>query len=67
MRKSHPLRRAALPALVLLAAVAAAQEPSPLQKLIKDEEVHRAWVYNDLGAGFAEAKKTGKPLLVVFR
>jgi hypothetical protein len=26
-----------------------------------------SWVYNDLAAGIAEAKKTGKPLLVVLR
>lgn len=25
------------------------------------------WIYNDLAKGFAEAKKTGKPLLVVLR
>jgi hypothetical protein len=25
------------------------------------------WIYNDLEAGFAEAKETGKPVLVVFR
>jgi serine protease Do len=25
------------------------------------------WIYNDLGKGFAEAKKSGKPLLVVLR
>jgi serine protease Do len=25
------------------------------------------WIYNDLDAAFAEARKTGKPLLVVFR
>ena len=25
------------------------------------------WIYNDLGKGFAEAKKIGKPLLVVLR
>src|SRR5438046_2777532 len=25
------------------------------------------WIYNDLPRGFAEAKKTGKPLLVVLR
>lgn len=25
------------------------------------------WIYNDLGKGFAEAKQTGKPLLVVLR
>jgi hypothetical protein len=25
------------------------------------------WIYNDLPAGFAEARRTGKPLLVIFR
>ena len=25
------------------------------------------WIYNDLPRGFAEAKETGKPLLIVFR
>ena len=25
------------------------------------------WIYNDVEKGFAEAKRTGKPLLVVFR
>jgi len=25
------------------------------------------WIYNDLPQGFAEAKRTGKPLLVVLR
>jgi len=25
------------------------------------------WIYNDFGKGFSEAKKTGKPLLVVLR
>ena len=25
------------------------------------------WIYNDLDKGFAEAEKTGQPLLIVFR
>ncbi len=25
------------------------------------------WIYNDLAKGFAEAEKTGQPLLIVFR
>jgi len=25
------------------------------------------WIYNDLPTGFAEAERTGKPLLIVFR
>ena len=27
----------------------------------------RDWIYNDLAAGFREAKRTGRPLMVVFR
>ena len=34
----------------------------------RDEVVSTGlWTYNDLGKGIAEAKRTGKPLLVVFR
>ncbi len=43
------------------------QEPGPLQKSLVDLEVAGPWKYNDLPSGFAEAKKSGKPLLVVFR
>ena len=25
------------------------------------------WIYNDLDAGYAEAKRSNKPLLIVFR
>jgi serine protease Do len=54
-------------AVLVLAAAASAQDATGLQKSLKDLEVHGAWIYNDLDKGFAEAKKTGKPLLVVFR
>lgn len=40
------------------------------QLVIEDREKVTAdgfWIYNDLPAGFAEAKRTGKPLLVGFR
>lgn len=33
----------------------------------KNVEADEAWVYNDLPRGIAEAKTSGKPLLVVFR
>ena len=42
----------------------------------RDDKVHAdrdkiaddaRWIYNDLPAGFAEAKASGKPLLIVFR
>ncbi len=51
----------------LLALLAFAQEPGPLQKSLVDLEPKGPWIYGDLAAGFAEAKKTKKPLLVVFR
>ena len=44
-----------------------AGQPTTLQKKLKDLDVHASWIYNDLAAGFKQAKKTGKPLLVVFR
>ena len=33
----------------------------------KDVESAGQWIYNDLPKGFAEASRTGKPLLVVLR
>lgn len=56
-----------LMSLLGLAVASEAQEPSGLRKNLKDLEVHGSWVYNDLDRGFAEARKAGKPLLVVFR
>ncbi|MBI2949615.1 MAG: hypothetical protein HYY23_18420 [Verrucomicrobia bacterium] len=61
--------------LVLLAADPASAAPAAqtqehnrqLQQSLNDSHVHSSWIYNDVDAGFAEAKKTGKPLLVVFR
>lgn len=45
-----------------------AQDPAQdLKNVLKDTAVHASWIYNDLPAGLAEAKKSGKPLLVVFR
>jgi len=50
-----------------LTGAASTQEPGALQKSLADLEPRGAWAYNDLASGFAEAKKSGKPLLVVFR
>jgi serine protease Do len=33
----------------------------------KEVEAAGHWIYNDLPGGLAEAARTGKPLLVVFR
>lgn len=57
--------------LALAAGSASAQSAGGLaerfKKSLKDTKVHPSWVYNDLAAGFAAAKRTRKPLLVVFR
>ena len=40
------------------------------EKVLKDRTELQSlpqWIYNDLQKGFAEAKRTGKPLLVVLR
>jgi serine protease Do len=57
-------------ALLLACPVAAQQQKTREQKVREDREKIEAegfWIYNDLARGFAEAKKTGKPLLVVLR
>ena len=38
-----------------------------LRRGLHDTELVGAWIYDDLDAGFSEAERTGKPLLVVFR
>ena len=61
-------------ALAVLCAVPAgsarAEEGSPkddLRKSLKDFDAAASWVYDDLESGFAAARKSAKPLLVVFR
>ena len=38
-----------------------------LRKQLKDVDLVGRWIYDDVDAGFTEAKRTGKPLLIVFR
>ena len=54
-------------ALLLAGSPLAAQDKNPLRDKLKDTAADAAWVYDDIDQGFAEAKKTGKPMLVVFR
>ena len=60
-------------ALALLAVVGLAAAPQQagnnedLRKTLKDVDLVGAWIYDDLAAGYAEAKKSGKPMLAVFR
>lgn len=71
-------RRCSNPAgLCLLAAAAwtlagspsSAADPAPLADVLQDENFQRSefWVYNNIPAAFAEARRTGKPLFVTFR
>jgi len=38
-----------------------------LRVALKDDVVKGDWIYDDLAAGYAAAKKSGKPMMVVFR
>lgn len=64
-------RRAAVWSGVLVAAVGSVLQAQDRRTLVLNDrtEVEAAgdWIYNDLDAGRAEARKTGKPMLVVFR
>ena len=52
-------------AMFLVAASLCAQ--SNLQQVLKDTAVSAHWIYDDFTKGVAEAKATGKPLLVTLR
>jgi len=57
-------------AVGLFARAAASQEGAgipPLQEALRDFDPEGPWHYNDLAAGLAAAKASGKPVLVVFR
>jgi hypothetical protein len=64
------MRNVASAVIVLVSVAAAAgfqDDKEKLRTALKDSEPTKDWIYDDLGAGFAEAKKTGKPLMIVFR
>jgi hypothetical protein len=58
--------------LVLVLGLVAALHPtlkaqSPLQKELKDLDIAPHWIYDDLPKAMAQAKASGKPILVVLR
>jgi serine protease Do len=53
--------------LALAAPVLAQDRETKVRNDKKNVEEDGRWIYNDLPKGIAEAKKTGKPLLVIFR
>ncbi|MBV8879655.1 MAG: PDZ domain-containing protein [Planctomycetaceae bacterium] len=48
-------------------ALAVPQDKDKLREALKDTELKGTWIYDDLDAGIAEARKSGKPMLVVLR
>jgi serine protease Do len=57
-------------AILLIPSLAFAQKPTREQKVLDDRkkvEAEGFWIYNDLAKGRAEAKKSGKPIVVVLR
>jgi hypothetical protein len=55
---------------MILTTMAAFGAEDRRQRVLDDRAAVQArgdWVYNDLGKGTEEAKRTGKPLLVVLR
>src|SRR4051812_47522358 len=54
-------------AAVACLALAAPQDKDKIREGLKDTELKGAWIYDDLDAGIAESKKSGKPLMVVLR
>lgn len=53
--------------LSLSAALPAQDRETKVRNDRKNVEEEGRWIYNDLPKGIAEAKKTGKPMLVIFR
>lgn len=53
--------------LLLLALAPFALADDRLRAALKDGEPKGDWIYDDLDKGFARAKASGKPLMVVFR
>jgi hypothetical protein len=56
---------------LVIGATSFAQQPKSRDELVRDDlanlKTKDAWIYNDVARGLAEAKQSGKPLLVVFR
>ena len=65
------IRTLAALAMVLLPSTAAFGQARDRDTLVRNDRKAFAedtnWIYNDVAEGFAEAKESGKPMLVVFR
>jgi len=54
-------------ALLLATTLAHADDKTQLRAALKDSEPKGDWIYDDLAKGFADAKRTNRPLMVVLR
>lgn len=54
-------------AAVCLALLSLPQDKEKVREGLKDTDLVGTWIYDDLDAGLAEAKKSGKPMMVVLR
>ena len=43
------------------------QRAEKLREGLKDASLVGTWIYDDIKAGFSQADRSGKPLLIVFR
>jgi len=66
MKISH-LALAGLVAACIGAAAPQDGSKESLKTALKDTDLPASWIYDDINGGFAEARKSGKPMLVVFR
>jgi len=53
--------------LLAVATVLLAQDADEVRRAVGDTTLVGPWIYEDVTAGFAEARKTGKPLAVFLR
>ena len=61
--------RLLLTAALIFAAAATlvAKDDERLKDALQDDLVAASWIYDDIDRGYAEARKSGQPLLVSFR
>ena len=59
--------KALLIPILLLALSTPAGDKEKLREAMGDTGLAGTWIYDDLDAGYAEAARTGRPLMVVLR
>ena len=61
------MRAVLLSLSLLLSPALFAQDKAGLRETLGDRDLQGDWIYDDLSAGFKQARVTKKPLLVVLR